>query len=522
MSNESHSNETIVVKISYPEIADLDISGTLGKGGSGTVYKGHQPFLKRDVAVKVLNITNNTSGDDFIERFHREVQILASLIHPNIVTCFQAGMTQANVEHPSSPYLVMEYVNGDTLHDWINEHGVIDSVTALNIIEKIAGALDYAHKKSIIHRDIKAENILLQPLENDDTNTDFNFMPKLADLGIARSTQKKNAENLTVVGTMIGTPSSMAPEQFNDPDNVDFKVDIYGLGCVLFHMVTGKKPYNGENLTDMVIQKNSAEGLNPRDLNKSLNKNLSQLIMNMMAARPEKRPASYTEIIEQCQTISQHLAKKNKKGKQKTTQSSIGLVFALVIVAVALYLFVPWNSFLEETLATSSVKNNSVISSETIKELPLEKIEKTTSKPRNQLQIRYADKNDVLLASGEAFSIMLITEQDAFAYCYFEDQKGEIFRFFPNRFNGNPFISKEAPLILPGESGFNLNASTDGVSERLACFSTIEDITNILPEKIVGTDFEALPVESLESIKRTYQQVSENEVSDAFFDIRVF
>ncbi len=558
------SNETIIVDLSYPEIPDLELSGILGKGGSGTVYQGHQPFLKRDVAIKVLNVSNDAVNEEFIERFHREVQILANLIHPNIVSCFQAGMTKQSADNPASPYLVMEFIKGPTLQDWIRDEGVVELSTALNVIGKIASALDYAHKKTIIHRDIKAENILLNPLDVSDncSDTDFNFIPKLADLGIARSTQTDKDNNLTMVGTMIGTPSSMAPEQFNDPDNVDFKVDIYGLGCVLFHMVTGKKPYEGYNLTEMVIKKNSSEPLNPKEISPKLNKKVVNLILSMMAVRKDERPSSYIELIQQCQKIASDLGKKSKNGKTEAgTQSKKWLymvsLFSIFIAVFAFSMFMPVDTSEPVTAAIKvqtempqkepqkqsqkqpqkqqEILAKLIVSEETLAEKTV--TEETVSEKvipgiivteviepiiKNYLNIRYADKNDVFLASGEAFNIMVSTQQDAYLYCYFEDQNGEIIRFFPNRFKSDSFVSKDKPIILPGESPFNLNASKDGISERLACFATSDDILSHLPSEIAGVDFETLPVQSLEEVKDIYLKMKDVDVADAIFDIRVY
>ncbi|MCW8932008.1 MAG: serine/threonine protein kinase, partial [Gammaproteobacteria bacterium] len=337
---KASEGKTEVFSLSYPEIPDLEVFSVLGKGGSGTVYKGQQPFLKRDVAIKVLNVTHGAINEEFVERFHREAQILADLIHPNIVSCFQAGMTTEASNYPISPYIVMEFVEGPSLQDWIKKVGVVDQITALSIIEKVASALDYAFRKSIIHRDIKAENILLKPLNtNNSLDSEFDFVPKLADLGIARSTQKDKKSNLTVVGTMIGTPSAMAPEQFNDPDNVDFKADIYGLGCVLFHMVTGTKPYEGYNLTEMVISKNSSEVLNPKEINSKLNKKIVNLILSLMAVDKNDRPSSYENLMQQCQTVRLALNKKNNikihSSEKKILKWGIMIsVFSLLIAAL--------------------------------------------------------------------------------------------------------------------------------------------------------------------------------------------
>ncbi len=533
------TDKTEEFSLASPQIPDLEVFNILGKGGSGTVYKGRQPFLNRDVAIKVLNVNQNVVNEDFVQRFHREARILADLIHPNIVSCFQAGMTLEASDYPVSPYLAMEFVEGPSLQDWIKKVGIIDQVTALNIIEQITLALDYSFKKTIIHRDIKAENILLKPLHsNEGADSEFNFTPKLADLGIARSTQSDKNNDLTVVGTMLGTPSSMAPEQFNDPDNVDFKVDIYGLGCVLFHMVTGKKPFAGYNLTEMVIKKNSLESLNPKEINPKLNTKVVDLILSMMAVDKDDRPPSYEDLIHQCQSVTLNLglSKKNKKKKQGAHGSKknsskkngseknyvkwgfMASIFSLLLATIV-YFFWPEITATNNTTRLSVDTNKSSTSIVSIDET---NIIQSNNELKNTLEIRYADKNDVFLAPGESFNLMVSTQQDAYIYCYFENQKGEISRFFPNRFNIQSLILKSKPLILPGDSKFNMNASNDGISERVACFATAQNIIDRLPSDIVGVDFEALPVSSLEEVKAIYLQINETQITDTFFDIRVF
>lgn len=546
--NDSVITETTkVVSIPYPEIPDLEVCHILGKGGSGTVYMGRQPFLQRDVAIKVLNVTNGAIDDDFVKRFHREAQILAGLLHPNIVSCFQAGVTKTTTDFPQSPFLAMEFIDGPSLQTWIHQQGKVNELIALSIIEKIADALHYAHKKNIIHRDIKAENILLKPVEYPGENEqEFNYIPKLADLGIARSTQSNRDNNLTIVGTMIGTPSSMAPEQFNDPDNVDFKADIYGLGCVLFHLVTGEKPYKDFNLTEMVIKKNSHEALDPLDINPRLNKKVAKLVTAMMAADKEQRPESYAELILQCRHISHAL--KNDDGKTKSSKAVFYLIPVIIISLGFMYFTYPKlfthnqtpeiiadtgkrsevqpalketteqpedTSIVEAAEVTPAVENNS--------EEATDAIQKTTDSSTftNLLQIHYSDKEEQFLTPGELFKLKITTQHDAHIYCYFENQNSEVMRFFPNRFMTQSLISSQQTLILPAEDEFDLNASIDGVNERIACFSSPNDIFNVLDQSVTGTDFEVLSLTSLEQVKEFFYQDKTIMVNDVFFTIYV-
>ena len=140
----------------------------------------------------------------------------------------------------------------------------------------------------------------------------------------------------------------------------------------------------------------------------------------------------------------------------------------------------------------------------------------------NSLEIHYVGKTGVFLAPDEAYHVMISSQQDAYVYCYFESQEGEVTRFFPNRFNMDSLVLSSRPLILPGESPFNLNASKDGISERIACFSTAHDIINQLPSDVLGVDFETLPVKSLEEVKKVYLEMNHVKVTNVFFDVRVY
>ena len=544
-NQENDSAKTEVFTINYPQIPDLEVCCVLGKGGSGTVYKGRQAFLKRDVAIKVLNVSNGTIDDAFVERFHREVQILADLIHPHIVSCFQAGVTCETEQYPQSPYLAMEYVDGPSLQAWIRKQGKINEVKALEIIENIADALAYAQKKSIIHRDIKAENILLKP--EPDGDAEQHFIPKLADLGIARSTDPQQGDNLTIVGTMIGTPSSMAPEQFNEPNNVDFKADIYGLGCVFFHMVTGKKPYEGFNLTEMVIKKNSTEPLDPKELNAQLHKQVVLLITSMMAKDKSDRPESYADLIHQCQAIRQKLLLKS------THNVPAGKIYSILSVSVVLVLLLGLVFLLKkdehvpvepETVSSVAQKKPTATDEPEVSEIAgQEKIvknnkpneltnndipvisEQKTEQPVNILKttllIQYEDKDSKMLLPGELFNLKITALHDAYVYCYFENQQHEIVRFFPNRFEANNFLVQDSSVILPGDMPFELGASADAINERIACFFTREYMQGQLPEEVLAKDFENLSVSSLEQVGELFSFVNESKIPGTFFTIQV-
>src|ERR671935_550187 len=192
----------------------------IGHGGMATVYRAHQETLDRTVAVKVLSEHLATS-DEFMQRFTREARTAANMQHPNVITVHDFGQDERGV-----PYLVLEYVDGATLADLMDDG--LDDARIPDLLDQIAAGLDYAHARGVIHRDIKPGNILLTE----------EGRVVLADFGLASLLQ--GASHLTMTGGVIGTPEYMSPEQASG-DPVDHRTDVYALGIVLYEMLTGER-----------------------------------------------------------------------------------------------------------------------------------------------------------------------------------------------------------------------------------------------------------------------------------------
>jgi tRNA A-37 threonylcarbamoyl transferase component Bud32 len=204
---------------------DLEILGPIGYGGMGCVYKARQKHLDRIVALKILPV-ELSQDPAFAERFAREARMLAKLSHPNIVTIHDFG--QAG----EFSYLVMEYVDGMNLREILRTGG-LETPHSLDVIASLAAALDYAHAEGVVHRDIKPENILF----------DRRGHVKLADFGLAKLAYPSAINpTLTLTRQALGTPHYMAPEQWESPQNVDHRADIYALGVVGYEMLTGRLP----------------------------------------------------------------------------------------------------------------------------------------------------------------------------------------------------------------------------------------------------------------------------------------
>ena len=253
------------------QIPGYKLLGNLGQGAMAKVYRGKQLSLDRMVAIKVLP-RKLSQSTQFIERFYQEGRAAAQLNHPNIVQAYDVG--KAGDYH----YFVMEYVDGRTVYDDIIKHKRYNEADALDLVMQMAGALQHAHEKGLIHRDVKPKNIMITK----------EGVAKLADMGLARAMSDKEAAEAEQ-GKAFGTPYYISPEQIRGEVNITPAADIYSLGATLYHMVTGNVPFDGKSPTD-VMHKHLREQLVPPDqVNRKLSTGIAEVIEMMMAKDPKKR-----------------------------------------------------------------------------------------------------------------------------------------------------------------------------------------------------------------------------------------
>ncbi len=280
-------------------LPQYQISGIIGHGGMGAVYKGHQIKLKRDVAIKVLCDHAEQSEEDelIVARFKQEAWTMAKFDHPSIVSVFDFGETD-----DGHFYLVMEYVNGMDIHEYIQLYGgKLSQEVALAVIAHVLDALAYAHSHGIVHRDVKPANILINR-EGRVKVTDFGLLKRFDQ---SESTVVVDSEKYA-----MGTPYFMAPELFDSKGKAqaDHRVDLYSVGVILYKMLTGNMPQGCFKM--------------PSELNADLDPRVDDIVEKAMQANPDHRYGSATMIRADLDQIEEQLIAKFKTAK--ASASSVG------------------------------------------------------------------------------------------------------------------------------------------------------------------------------------------------------
>ncbi len=260
--------------MSIEKIGRYKIIGELGKGAMGVVYKAEDPNIGRVVALKTMRVdAAGTEAQELLARFRNEARAAGGLNHPNIVTIYDAG------EHEGLFYMAMEILEGETLQHKM-KHGSCTPEDVVSIGCQVGDGLDYAHSRGVIHRDIKPANIMILP---DDT-------VKIMDFGIAKA-----GASLTTTGQVVGTPNYMSPEQVRGK-HLDGRTDLFSLGVVLYEMLTGERPFTGDNVTTIVYKIVNEQPPEPRALDPSVHPGLNAVVLKSVAKAPNQRYQTGAEL----------------------------------------------------------------------------------------------------------------------------------------------------------------------------------------------------------------------------------
>ena len=303
----------------------------LGKGGMGKVYKAYDTKIREKIALKLLK-PEIARDKETVERFSNELRFARKIRHKNVCQMFDLG------EEKGSHFITMEYVPGEDLKSFIRRAAPLSTARTLSIAKQVCGGLSEAHKLGVVHRDLKPNNIMIDKEGN----------ARIMDFGIARLLKEKG---ITDKGIMIGTPEYMSPEQV-EARQVDQRSDIYSLGVILYEMVTGRVPFEGETPFSIGMKHKGEIPKNPKELNPQMPEDLSQVILKCLEKDPEKRLQSAGELRSELSRIENGIPTAKREMPQKTPPTSREitvqftprkiLIPALIVMSAAVIAAVIW------------------------------------------------------------------------------------------------------------------------------------------------------------------------------------
>ncbi len=320
------------------------IEKVIGIGGMAVVFKAEDLLMRRSVAVKILK-DEIAKDEQSVKRFINESKAVSMLSHPNIVNIYDVSMKNAE------KYIVMEYIEGITLKNYMTRKGVLSLREIIGYTEQILRALEHAHAKGIVHRDIKPQNIMLLK----------NGIVKVTDFGIAKL---PNAETVTMTDKAIGTVYYISPEQASGND-IDARSDIYSLGVLMYEMATGKLPFTADTPVSVALMHISESATAPREVNDAIPKGLEQIITRAMEKTPEMRYQNVVQMMRQLARLKENPAAQFKMPKKAPKKKRVvsKAMFPIILGVVLPFLIV---AGISAVLIISSVFTGSDDATETI------------------------------------------------------------------------------------------------------------------------------------------------------------
>jgi serine/threonine protein kinase len=442
----------------------FEILGEIARGGMGVVYKARQTSLGRLVALKLIQGEGLTS-DTAVRRFLQEARAAAALDHPNIVPIYECG------QELNQPYYAMAFIDGRSLTALVRERGTLPSDEAIRLLLPVIEAVESAHRNGIIHRDLKPDNILI----------DSTGRPRITDFGLAKVAGGET--DMTRTGNILGTPKYMSPEQAQGCADIGPPCDVYALGGILYFMLTGQPPFEGNSLSQVVLNVVTAKPPSPRKLNPSVSKELADVCVRCLAKAPEDRYPSAMALAEALRPMVDPSASRSSSTKVVAVASSdaksmrkwFGTAAAVAVIAAAVVLLI---------MHFNSKDGNSQAANDPTKDDrkkeqdpdPTKDDRKNEQDPKRALSkgpdarklllpIRQGDitvkvrlaqadlvpdaDGIVQVPAGTHGYYMIEVSEDAYVAVFTIDPKGEILQLFPNETEQEHFFKKNVPDTIP-------------------------------------------------------------------------
>jgi serine/threonine-protein kinase len=316
-----------------------DIIRLIGEGGMGEVYEARHVEIQKRVAIKVLN-TDLVNDEETLSRFHQEARIAGNLGHLNICEVLDYGKAEKG-----QPYIVMEYLEGESLKDFIRREGRLTVPRALGILDQVLFALAEAHANGIIHRDLKPENVFLAQKKGQGE------VVKLLDFGISKvSVEGERLMRLTRTGTMVGTPYYMSPEQVRQLDDVDGRADLFACGVILYEMLVGRVPFGGRSFNEVIVHILEEDLVIPSDV-QGIDEHVRGMLESALDKKPDGRPADAGEFREMIQSYLEppDAAGPRRAGPKRADlvrsrwrRTTLFVLLPVVVLATVITVFLVW------------------------------------------------------------------------------------------------------------------------------------------------------------------------------------
>lgn len=477
-----------VIQSSFPAdtfLGKFQIKEILGEGAMGVVYKAEDPFIRRTVAIKTIKkeLFNITDGEAMLARFRTEAQAAGRLHHPGIVAVFEYS------EKDDLAFLVMEYVDGKSLSNFISNTETQSLYDIIQIIKQILEALDYAHSNGVVHRDIKPDNIIITA----DGQT------KIADFGIAHL----DTSTLTQAGEIMGTPSFMSPEQCLG-QAVDARSDLFSVGAVIYYLLTGKKPFTGNSAATVIQNLLNSDPVKPTEALPGLDSHFDKILAKALHKNPAKRFQSAKEFFTAIDTLDNVKKTTSVNTTKPGSKLPVMLVTLGAITAATVYFFLGGQAPAPDAVSEQKTELNTT---GTVQEL---RVQALPALPRQSQEVNIPSKAEIAIepapeifkpglsvqpigkvnqafSVGDVFTALINVEHSSHIYCFYQDYKDTVMRIFPNRASSSHKAIPGSPLFVPEQNApFDIIMDKAGSQERLLCVASEQAFSDSDPIVAAG------------------------------------